>query len=79
MRQSALEQMFDNLHLDGEADCTAIYIDIDRIHVVNELHGFEIGDELIVRIADLLTPPLLPEKALAARLSGDRGALNELR
>ena len=42
------------------------------MHVVNELHGFEVGNELIVRIADLLSPPLLPRDALAARLSGDR-------
>jgi diguanylate cyclase (GGDEF)-like protein len=43
--------------------------------VVNELHGFEVGNELIVRIADLLTPPLLPKDALAARMSGDRFAI----
>jgi GGDEF domain-containing protein len=54
------------------ADRTIIYIDIDHMHVVNELHGFEVGNELIVRIADLLSPPLLPDGALAARISGDR-------
>ena len=32
-----------------------IYIDIDHMHVVNESHGFELGN--IVRIADLLTVP----------------------
>ena len=42
------------------------------MHVINELHGFELGNELIVRIADLLTPPLLPPDSLAARISGDR-------
>jgi diguanylate cyclase (GGDEF)-like protein len=49
-----------------------IYLDVDHMHVLNELHGFELGNELIVRIADLLAPPLLPEDALAARISGDR-------
>ena len=57
--------------------CTrsVIYFDIDHMHVVNELHGFEVGNELIVRIADLLCPPLLTTDALAARISGDRFAI----
>ena len=45
------------------------------MHVVNELHGFEIGNELIVRVADLLVPPLLPADAMAARLGSDRFAI----
>jgi diguanylate cyclase (GGDEF)-like protein len=52
-----------------------LYIDVDHMHVVNELHGFELGNELIVRIADLLGPPLLPEGAIAARISADRFAI----
>ena len=52
-----------------------IYLDIDHMHVVNELHGFELGNELIVRMAELLAPPLLPAEALAARISGDRFAV----
>jgi diguanylate cyclase (GGDEF)-like protein len=58
-----------------DADRSIIYIDVDHMHVVNELQGFELGNELIVRIADLLSPPLLPEGALAARISGDRFAI----
>jgi len=54
---------------------SVLYVDIDHMHVVNELHGFELGNELIVRIADLLAPPLLPEGALAARLAADRFAV----
>jgi diguanylate cyclase (GGDEF)-like protein len=52
-----------------------IYIDVDHMHVVNELHGFELGNELIVRIAELLGPPILPAEAHAARISGDRFAV----
>ncbi len=59
----------------GDDDRSVIYIDLDHMHVVNELHGFEVGNELIVRIADLLGPPLLPEGALAARISADRFAV----
>jgi diguanylate cyclase (GGDEF)-like protein len=52
-----------------------IYIDVDHMHVVNELHGFELGNELIIRIAELLGPPILPAEAHAARISGDRFAV----
>ena len=45
------------------------------MHVANELHGFELGNELIVRVADVLSTPLLPDDALAGRISGDRFAV----
>jgi len=74
--RDGLEQMYGRLTNDGAAPiCSVIYVDVDHMHVVNELHGFELGNELIVRIADLLAPPLLPAGALAARLSGDRFAV----
>jgi diguanylate cyclase (GGDEF)-like protein len=63
---------------EDETDCaerSVLYLDIDHMHVANELHGFELGNELIVRVADLLTTPLLPADALAARISGDRFAV----
>lgn len=59
---------------DAEDRCI-VYIDVDHMQLVNELHGFELGNELIVRIADLLAPPLIPEAALAARISADRFAV----
>jgi diguanylate cyclase (GGDEF)-like protein len=63
-------------HASGDVDDAGVlYIDVDHMHVVNELHGFELGNELIVRIADLLAPPLLPEGAIAARISADRFAV----
>ena len=49
-----------------------VYIDIDQLHVINETLGFETGDEVIVRIADLLHPPHLPSDAIASRIAGDR-------
>ena len=74
--RDGLEQMYG--HLEGEATDSIrslIYVDVDHMHVINELHGFEIGNELVARIADLLGPPLLPAGALAARISGDRFAV----
>ena len=74
--RDGLEQMYGRLAVDGQASiCSVIYVDIDHMHVVNELHGFELGNELIVRIADLMAPPLLPAGALAARIAGDRFAI----
>jgi diguanylate cyclase (GGDEF)-like protein len=74
--RSGLDQMFAG-HL-GEMDFSehsVIYLDIDHMRVVNELHGFELGNELIVRVADLLSTAVLPQGALACRISGDRFAI----
>jgi len=74
--RGGLEQMFASMKDDADApDASIVYIDVDHMHVVNELHGFEIGNELIVRIADILGPSVLPDTALAARISGDRFAV----
>jgi diguanylate cyclase (GGDEF)-like protein len=54
---------------------SVIYIDIDRMRVVNELHGFELGNEVIVRVAELVGAASTADGALAARVSGDRFAL----
>jgi diguanylate cyclase (GGDEF)-like protein len=71
--RSGLDQMFDAVR-DSAVDCeqSVIYLDIDHMHVANELHGYELGNELIIRVAELLTVPVLPKDALAARISADR-------
>jgi len=51
-----------------------IYIDIDRLHVLNENHGMHVGDEVIVRFADAIRRCMAPGM-LAARISGDRFAV----
>ncbi len=74
--RAALERQFGRSSQGtNKTEGTVIYIDIDRLHVINDVHGFEIGDEVIVRIAELLGPPLLASAALAARVSGDRFAV----
>jgi diguanylate cyclase (GGDEF)-like protein len=74
--RDGLEQMYGRIETDGAGlICSVSYVDVDHMHVVNELHGFELGNELIVRIADLMAPPLLPAGALAARIAGDRFAV----
>ncbi len=74
--RDGLEQMYRRLRDDpAQPECSVIYIDVDHMEVVNELHGFELGNELLVRIADLLSPPQLADGALAARIAGDRFAI----
>jgi len=51
-----------------------IYADIDRLHVLNENLGMHVGDDVIVRVAEVIRRQLAP-RMLAARISGDRFAL----
>lgn len=51
-----------------------IYVDIDRIHVVNEICGMHIGDEVIARVGAVIREVVSP-KVAAAKISGDRFAL----
>jgi diguanylate cyclase (GGDEF)-like protein len=74
--RTGLDQMFLRTEeTAGYAEHSVLYLDIDHMHVANELHGFELGNELIVRVADLLSMPILPSESLAARISGDRFAV----
>jgi diguanylate cyclase (GGDEF)-like protein len=51
-----------------------LYLDADRMHVVNDNFGMHVGDELIGKIADVLRKKPRPG-ALAARIAGDRFAV----
>ncbi|HEX3603296.1 MAG TPA: bifunctional diguanylate cyclase/phosphodiesterase [Steroidobacteraceae bacterium] len=48
-----------------------LYLDIDRLHVINETFGMHVGDDVIVSVADRMAKTL-PPGALSARISGDR-------
>jgi diguanylate cyclase (GGDEF)-like protein len=50
-----------------------LYLDIDRLHVINETFGMHVGDDVIVSVAACMAKSL-PRDALAARISGDRFA-----
>src|SRR5690606_15538832 len=47
-----------------------LLIDIDHFKQVNDLHGHDAGDRLLVILSDLIRDAL-PQGALAARLGGD--------
>jgi diguanylate cyclase (GGDEF)-like protein len=51
-----------------------LYLDVDRMHVVNDNFGMHVGDELIGKVAEVLRKKPRPG-ALAARIAGDRFAV----
>jgi diguanylate cyclase (GGDEF)-like protein len=51
-----------------------LYLDADRMHVVNDNFGMHVGDEVIGKVADVLRKKPRPG-ALAARIAGDRFAV----
>ncbi len=53
---------------------SALYIDSDQLHVINENFGMHVGDNVIAQIGDLIRRRL-PPGGLAARISGDRFAV----
>ncbi|MFL6603953.1 MAG: EAL domain-containing protein [Steroidobacteraceae bacterium] len=69
--RSALEQIFGTRARAGGV-CSVVYMDIDRLYVINQTHGFGSGNEVIERVGHLLAPSRLPRGALAARVSGDK-------
>jgi diguanylate cyclase (GGDEF)-like protein len=53
---------------------TALYVDMDRMHVINDNYGMHTGDRVIARCGELIRSRL-PPGALGARISGDRFAI----
>jgi diguanylate cyclase (GGDEF)-like protein len=50
---------------------TALYIDVDQLHVVNESAGLHVGDAVLARLGELLRQRM-PPGAFGSRISGDR-------
>jgi diguanylate cyclase (GGDEF)-like protein len=50
---------------------SALYMNCDRLHVINDNHGMHVGDTVIGQLGELIRGRL-PPGALAARISGDR-------
>ena len=56
-----------------QAEWSALYIDTDQLHVVNDNFGMHVGDTVIGQLGELIRRRLAPG-AFAARISGDRFA-----
>jgi len=76
LTRPALEKRASTVLAESRKDQThyMVYIDIDRLHVINETFGMHVGDEVIARIGEVIRSSLRPSTA-AARISGDRFAL----
>lgn len=53
---------------------SALFIDINRLHVINENYGMPMGDRVIAQLGELIRKRM-PPGATAARISGDRFAI----
>jgi len=53
---------------------TALYIDADQLHVINDSFGMHVGDSVLSQLGELIRTHLPPD-AFAARISGDRFAI----
>jgi diguanylate cyclase (GGDEF)-like protein len=76
LTRPALEQRVIALASDASAPrlLSALYIDVDQMHAINENFGMHEGDGVLAQIGELLRRRL-PAGGLAARISGDRFAL----
>jgi diguanylate cyclase (GGDEF)-like protein len=75
--RAALEHRMRTVQAEGGAALGAwsvLYIDLDRLHVINESCGMHVGDAVIAQLGELIRRRL-PPGALGARLSGDRLAV----
>ena len=53
---------------------TALYIDADQLHVINDSFGMHVGDSVLGKLGELIRHRL-PPGAFASRISGDRFAV----
>jgi diguanylate cyclase (GGDEF)-like protein len=53
---------------------TALYINADQLHVINDSFGMHVGDSVLSQLGELIRTHL-PGEAFAARISGDRFAV----
>ncbi|GAC1692566.1 MAG: hypothetical protein PVS2B3_01420 [Steroidobacteraceae bacterium] len=53
---------------------SALYIDVDQLHLINEKSGMHVGDAVLAELGELLRQRL-PPGAFGARISGDRFAV----
>lgn len=57
----------------AEGQCL-VYLDVDQMHALNDLFGFDVGDDVLRRLAALWPAGKIIEGGLMGRLSGDRFA-----
>ena len=71
-RQAFEHKATRHLESDSQRPHCIVYGDMDRLHTVNELFGFDRGDEILRSVARRWHGSALPTGSLVCRLSGDR-------
>lgn len=59
---------------EGSRSWSALYIDVDQLHAINEKSGMHMGDAALAQLGELIRLRL-PPGAFGARISGDRFAV----
>lgn len=73
-RRALIEQL-ERISQRGDRDVkTVVFIDLDGFKDVNDIHGHDVGDILIIRIAAMLQT-LVPGGGMLARMGGDEFAM----
>ncbi|MFW0765886.1 EAL domain-containing protein [Trabulsiella odontotermitis] len=73
-RRALIERLEDAQNPGNNEIKTAVFIDLDGFKDVNDVHGHDVGDELIIRIAHTLQA-IVPPGGMLARLGGDEFAM----
>ncbi len=69
--EAQLRDWIESGHQGARANMFAVlYVDLDRFHVINEIHGHEVGDEVLAGVGRLLRESVRASD-LVARLGGD--------
>jgi diguanylate cyclase (GGDEF)-like protein len=72
--RAALEGDKDKASKSVKRAWSALFIDINRLHVINDNYGMHMGDRVIAQLGELIRGRL-PPGAVTARISGDRFAI----
>ncbi len=70
----SLEEFLSGLLAEGSESCAVVLFDVDAFKAVNDKHGHLAGDQLLVRIAEVLARSVRASD-LAVRLGGDEFAI----
>ena len=69
----ALQRFLSRLKRDG-GDAVLMYVDLDNFKIVNDMRGHQAGDDLLMKIRDILVQQTRPTDMIA-RLGGDEFAV----
>ena len=72
-RRYFLEEL-DKMFEDKDSKFSILYMDLDRFKIINDTHGHEMGDRILIAVSERLNA-WKPREALLARLGGDEFAV----